>query len=334
MIKSNSTFISSGLISCIIPVYNRPELIVECVQSVLAQTYDNYEIIIVDDGSTDQTSEVLYELAQQYSQISVYPQENQGPGAARQLGLDHAQGQYVQFLDSDDLILPTKFELFSRAFEDTEQPDIVYSISHYYEIGKPDDYVIWKETNKKLKSILPTFFVARSWGTATPIYRHTILKKAGRILALSCEEDLEFECRIGLQNPKLYFIDEHLTNIRHHSGDRFSINNPNRAKQLSQQIFARKHIYQSMVQFGLQFDNDIMKFFARTMFLLARQAGELGLKQDSTSAFNLAQQAGQQLPAKDNLAMQIFKITHSIAGTKAGSKLFNGVYNRLHKFKN
>ncbi len=324
-----------GLISCIIPVYNREQLIVECVNSLLAQSYDDYEVIIVDDGSTDQTPAIIKNLATEHpDKIKTFSQSNQGPGAARQLGLDHAQGEYLQFLDSDDLILPSKFELFVQAFEGGNKPDIVYSTTHYYEIGNPQSYIIWKQTNKPLDSLLPQFFQERIWGTATPIYKHSIVKQAGRILPLSCEEDLEFECRIGLQQPKLQFIDHHLTDIRHHSGDRFSVDNPNRAMQLSHQIQARQHIYHTMLEFGLDQNSQQMKQLAQFMFLLARQAGELNLAQESKTAFELAKTAGKELGKKDKLAMEIYRVTNVLAGHKKGSQLFSGIYNRLHNIKN
>ena len=324
-----------GLISCIIPVYNREKLIVECVDSILAQSYDNYEVIIVDDGSTDQTPVITKSLVTEYPQkIKTFNQPNQGPGAARQLGIDHAQGEYIQFLDSDDLILASKFELFVDAFESKNKPDIVYATTHYYEIGNPENYIIWKQTNKSLDSLLPQFFHERIWGTATPIYKHSIVKQAGKILPLSCEEDLEFECRIGLQQPKLQFIDQHLTDIRHHSGDRFSVDNSNRAMQLSHQIQARQHIYQTMLEFGLDQSDQQVQHLAQFMFLLARQAGELNLVQESKAAFNLAKTAGGKLGKKDKLAMEIYRITNAVAGHKKGSQLFSGIYNRLHNIKN
>ena len=326
---------NKGLVSCVIPVYNRQELIVECVQSVLSQTYHHYEIIIVNDGSTDQTADVLANLAQQYPQkIRVLNQSNQGPGAARQLGLDHAQGEYIQFLDSDDLLLPEKFELFINAFSDHHQPDIVYATTHYYPIDDPENHIVWKQTNQPIESLLPRFFLDRIWGTATPIYKHSILKQAGKILPLSCEEDLEYECRIGLQNPKLIFIDQHLTDIRHHSGNRFSVHNSNRAKQLSHQIQAREHIYQTMIAFGLDQSSQQMQDFSKFMFLLARQSGELNLFEASSAAFKLAKISNKGLSKKDRLAMEIYRTINLVAGRKKGSQLFSVIYNGLHKIKN
>jgi len=98
------------LVSTIIPVYNRPEMILRAVDSVLAQTYLPIEIILVDDGSTDSTPQMLDELAVQHpDEIRVIHKDNGGPGLAREAGRLLAWGEFIQYLDSEDCLLPNKF---------------------------------------------------------------------------------------------------------------------------------------------------------------------------------------------------------------------------------
>ena len=92
---------NTDLISVIIPTYNRAHLIKRCAESVLNQTYKNLELIIVDDGSTDNTKEVVDSLNDK--RIVYVKQENQGAGAARNKGIDLAKGKYIAFQDSDDV---------------------------------------------------------------------------------------------------------------------------------------------------------------------------------------------------------------------------------------
>src|SRR5688572_4625209 len=100
------------LVSTIIPVHNRSGLLREAVASVLAQTYRPIEVIIVDDGSTDDTAGVADGLAREHpEEIRVIHQSNTGPGLAREAGRLIARGEFIQYLDSDDLLLPRKFEL-------------------------------------------------------------------------------------------------------------------------------------------------------------------------------------------------------------------------------
>lgn len=92
------------LISIIIPVYNVEQYIRKCIESVIAQTYTNLEIIIVDDGSTDNSGKICDEFALNDARIRVYHRKNGGAAAARNYGLMHAHGEFIGFVDSDDYI--------------------------------------------------------------------------------------------------------------------------------------------------------------------------------------------------------------------------------------
>jgi glycosyltransferase involved in cell wall biosynthesis len=94
-------------ISVIIPTYNRATLLQEAIDSVLAQTYQDFELLVVDDGSTDQTNELVTEYGERITYIF---QENRGVSSARNLGIQSSTGQFIAFLDSDDLWLPEKLE--------------------------------------------------------------------------------------------------------------------------------------------------------------------------------------------------------------------------------
>ena len=108
-------------VSVIIPVYNRFERLTYSVESVLAQTEPVFEVILVDDGSTDQTSELLPRYIAENSRwrdhVVYLHQENEGPGAARNRGIAHAKGEWLAFNDNDDLWLPQKLEWQFRALE-------------------------------------------------------------------------------------------------------------------------------------------------------------------------------------------------------------------------
>lgn len=94
----------SPLITVIVPVYNIKEYLPRCVASICGQTYDKLEILLVDDGSTDGTGVLCDELAGKDARIRVFHQQNGGSSSARNLGLDHASGEYIGFVDSDDYI--------------------------------------------------------------------------------------------------------------------------------------------------------------------------------------------------------------------------------------
>lgn len=100
------------LISVVIPVFNRKEYITDAVKSVISQSYRNWEIILVDDGSSDGSIEICQDLASDHEKISFYSRDRAPKGAptCRNIGISHSKGEYVQFLDSDDTLFPDKFQ--------------------------------------------------------------------------------------------------------------------------------------------------------------------------------------------------------------------------------
>ncbi|WP_163538994.1 glycosyltransferase family 2 protein [Gracilibacillus sp. YIM 98692] len=105
------------MVTIIIPVYNAKLYIERTLESVLNQTYKNIQIILVDDGSTDNSRKICNKYAEQYSNIEVHYQENKGVSAARNLGMKKAAGTYIQFVDSDDYIERNMVESFVRDIE-------------------------------------------------------------------------------------------------------------------------------------------------------------------------------------------------------------------------
>ena len=97
--------------SLIIPTYNRAALLARTLSSVFAQTFEDFETIVVDDGSTDETHILLERYG---DRVTALQQVNRGPGSARNLGLNHAQGEYIVFLDSDDLLLPWSLAVYDE----------------------------------------------------------------------------------------------------------------------------------------------------------------------------------------------------------------------------
>src|SRR5690606_27273688 len=91
-------------VSVIIPVYNAEKYLRECIDSVLAQTFDDFELLLINDGSTDGSGKICDEYAQKDARVKVFHKENGGVSSARNLGLDNAKGEWITFIDSDDWI--------------------------------------------------------------------------------------------------------------------------------------------------------------------------------------------------------------------------------------
>lgn len=119
--------------SIIVPIYNVARYVRECVDSLLAQTYTELEIILVDDGSPDESGAICDEYAAKDGRVRVIHQLNRGVSAARNAGLEAATGKYVQFVDADDLLMPEATELFVREMESHDVGLVIGSFESVYE---------------------------------------------------------------------------------------------------------------------------------------------------------------------------------------------------------
>ncbi len=117
------------LISIIIPVYNVERYLRECIDSIIAQTYKNLEIILVDDGSSDKSGEICDEYSKKDSRIKVIHKKNGGLSDARNVALDIAKGDYIGFIDSDDYIEKDMFQILYNLAEEYNAE--ISSISFY-----------------------------------------------------------------------------------------------------------------------------------------------------------------------------------------------------------
>ena len=124
----------SNKVSIIMPAYNASAYIAEAIQSVLNQTWTNWELIIVDDGSTDDTLQIAQSFARKDSRIQVYHQHNQGGCAARNEALKHITGNYVQYLDADDVLHADKLSLQMAIYNQPDETDGLLVFSKCYRL--------------------------------------------------------------------------------------------------------------------------------------------------------------------------------------------------------
>ncbi len=114
--------------SIIVPVYNVEKYLTECIESILNQSFDNYEIILVNDGSTDNSGELCENYKLSHSIIKTIHKENGGLSDARNRGLREAKGEYIVFVDSDDYIESGTLDAFNSTLKEFNQPDVMISL--------------------------------------------------------------------------------------------------------------------------------------------------------------------------------------------------------------
>ena len=183
-------------VSMIIPVYNVRDYLRKCLDSVAAQTYKALEVIVVNDGSPDDSLEIILEYTAKYPHFSCYTIENRGLGGARNYGMEQATGDYIMFLDSDDYIAPNCVEALVSAAESTGSDMVVANCYDVREDGSILD--AYKNVYKSAVTNLaqePEILFNRvaPWGK---LYKRELL------------EGLQFACRVWYEDmrliPKLY----------------------------------------------------------------------------------------------------------------------------------
>ena len=138
-------------ISVVIPVYNVEKYLEQCLDSVIAQSFEDIEVICVNDGSTDSSLEILKRYADNDSRIKIISQKNKGAGAARNVGIENAAGEYVYFMDSDDYLNADAFERLNDFLDD--KPDFVM-FKIFFKTHVIIRILVCKRNDKKSYSIL------------------------------------------------------------------------------------------------------------------------------------------------------------------------------------
>ena len=282
-----------GLVSTIIPVYNRARLLREAVASVLAQTYRSFEIIIVDDGSTDETAAACDELAREHQRIRVLHLPHQGrAGLAREAGRRVARGEFIQYLDSDDLIMPAKFAALVTLLELNPECDIAYCGTRRYRLGETPLDTPAALTGDTFHVMLPAFVARRYWETSTPIYRRRLCDKGGPWSDLLIWEDIEHDIRLATFNPRLCHCPELLTDMRDHDDGRLSsarlLEDP---ALLSEAIRASARIYGHLKSAGLGYTDPYVRCFVDDLRLFYNRSVDLGLSDQADQCARLLSDA-------------------------------------------
>lgn len=196
-----------GSVSVIIPVYNRVKSIGRALDSVLKQTYQPKEIIVVDDGSTDGTVDYIRE---NYPQVTVLTQANQGPSAARNRGIAHSTGEWVALLDSDDIWLPDKLRAQVQIIE--KNPGLGMIGSRRYKNCYDYDEQVVKRPVARAVSFFH-FLKQTTCHTSTVLLRREALEKVGLFdEKLPAAEDVDLWVRIAYYY-KVVQVRQHLTAV-------------------------------------------------------------------------------------------------------------------------
>ena len=214
--------------SIVIPTYNRAAFMPKAIESVLAQTYADWELIIVDDGSTDNTKEVVSQYCD--SRITYIYQQNAERSAARNNGIMHAIGDYVCFLDSDNYMKPDRLEKLSAFIANEKECACYYTDIEYNDVAKGivkikkgKEYPFSMDVDLLMQDIIATPQLC----CATEI-----LRKHQFNPTLSIGEDMELLFRITVEYPLIYIPNQATVVEVEHEGRSVAVHSKSSEKQL------------------------------------------------------------------------------------------------------
>lgn len=196
---SHQTINDEYLVSVIVPVYNSDKYLVSCLQSIINQTYRNLEIICVDDGSTDKSAEILDFYSKKDDRIKVLKKDNGGPSSARNVGLEKANGEYISFVDSDDVLQLNAYEVLTECAHQSEKWDLIIFGANI--LNGNDEYLSTKLTTefKQYIDCKPSNVVFHEKNARPYLWLHFIKRSI-----IECPTKIRFDESIDLGEDQVF----------------------------------------------------------------------------------------------------------------------------------
>ena len=189
------------LVSVIIPVYNMERFVNECVESVIGQSFDNLEVILINDGSKDKSSIICQQIARKYANVTLIEQANQGVSSARNVGMAKACGDYIYFLDADDLLPPMAIATMVNVALQSDADMTIGKIAKDEHI--PISVFTGEEFLEKVLEDNPIAYYA-----CRILYKREFLRNMRFVEGIGCGEDSYFVFECALKKPTVVTLDE------------------------------------------------------------------------------------------------------------------------------
>ena len=208
----------SCLLSVIVPVYNAGEYLRKCLDSIISQTYQNLEIIVINDGSKDNSIDIIKEYEKKDTRIVFINQKNKGLPATRKVGVENAKGKYIAFVDQDDYIENNAYDVCMKNIFDNDI--LIFGVSSDFE---KENYSIELKTknlddkNALIKEMLANGIFNFAWNK---IYKTSLLKNHDYFpIGFNQGEDLLLNCKVFKEANKIICIEDVLYHYMHRGKD-------------------------------------------------------------------------------------------------------------------
>ena len=211
MEKVNGGRIMKPIISIIVPVYNVEKYVAKCIESIIKQDMEEIELLMIDDGSTDNSGKICDEWAAKDSRIKVMHIENRGVSSARNLGLELAQGEYIGFVDSDDYIHKSMYRVLYNTLIEEHADMVVCDFAKVYEgektpVNEQEHIDIYKFTN--MEALMQLHKESFKWNiVVNKLYKRELFKEV-RFTEGIIFEDMDIMHKIIYQCEKILYINQ------------------------------------------------------------------------------------------------------------------------------
>lgn len=195
-------------LAIVVPVYNVERYLCECIDSILVSSFTNFELLLIDDGSTDSSGTICNDYVQKDSRVKVFHKPNGGVSSARNVGIEHTKAEWITFVDADDMVAPTFFENLYRPVTEYSDIDFVQAGCENYQFGRITnieqkyDFYVGSDKLKLLNQVRGLTF--------SKLYKTDILRSNGCFFdeKIHSTEDLQFTLEYILYVKKYTFIQE------------------------------------------------------------------------------------------------------------------------------
>lgn len=238
-------------VSIIIPLYNRVDLVGQTLDSVINQTYENWEIIVVDDGSTDGSYEYVQNLAHQNSHVKVFKRHREPKGAStcRNIGIEKASGDYIIFLDSDDILAPHCLQQRVQAFQEHQHNDfLVFPVQYFVNTVGDRDKIFFRYF---YQDYITSFLLQSHWITLSPIWKkEAVVQLNGFDEKLTCMQDGDLHLRALVEGMKFKVFRENtpVDGYLRVSNSYSRISNTLYTEKLDSQAYANQKMYNKLLE--------------------------------------------------------------------------------------
>lgn len=282
------------LVSVIISVRNRSRFVREAVESVISQTYRPIEIIIVDDGTSQDVMTIVesFKLAHPNEVILHLRCQDTRSGVLRETGRAVSSGEFLQYLDSDHRLLPDKFAMQVNALQTNPDSEIAYGKTRLIDGRGGEVAHQYKSSSSNVSKLFPALLVDRIWCNHTPLYRRRLTDVIGAWSNLSQSEDWEYDARAGGMNVTLVncraFVSEHrLFDLE----ERVRAEDSLSPDQLRNQLVLDRALWINAIKSGHTEDSVEWDEFAQRVFVTSCRCGAVGLAKEARECLVLAEDA-------------------------------------------